>query len=88
MRRSQLRWIARLEKRAMPYIERKRRHAEEQLASRREEWFVTVANLAFLILYGDPKLGEPLTFARQRCVESKEWKACREKSRSFWATLY
>jgi hypothetical protein len=32
-----------------------------------------------LILDGDPKIGEPLTCAWQRCRESPAWKACREK---------
>jgi hypothetical protein len=32
-----------------------------------------------LILYGDPKVGEPLTCAWQRCLESNVWKVCREK---------
>jgi hypothetical protein len=78
---SQLRFrqLARLEKRALPYLERKRRYAEEQKASSRENAFVIVANLALLILYGDPRIGEPLSFAWRRCLDSPAWKACREK---------
>lgn len=33
----------------------------------------------FLILYGDPKIGEPLTRAWQRCLEFRAWKECRER---------
>ncbi len=79
MSMTRLRQVARLEKRALPYIERKRRLAEERKASAREKAFVTVANLALLILYGAPKIGEPLTCAWQRCLQSEAWKACREK---------
>jgi len=67
-----------LEKLALPYIERKRREQEAR-ASEREKHFAVVANLAVLILYGHPQVGEPLTFAWRRCVESKAWQACRAK---------
>jgi hypothetical protein len=76
MSRAQIRRLARLEKQAVPYIARKRREQEaraEALASGREKYFVVVANLAVLILYGDPQVGEPLTCAWRRCVESKAW---------------
>jgi hypothetical protein len=82
MSRTRLRQVARLEKRALPYIAQKRRDAEERAASeasKREKNFITVANLAVLILYGNPKVGEPLTCAWQRCLESEAWKACRER---------
>ena len=45
-----------------------------------------MANLALLILYGDPKIGEPLTCAWQRCLESKAWKECREKHPDYIGT--
>ena len=82
MSRAQIRRLARLEKQAVPYIARNRREQEaraEALASGREKYFVVVANLAVLILYGHPRVGEPLTCAWRRCVESKAWQACREK---------
>jgi hypothetical protein len=82
MSRTRARQVARLEKLALPYIERKRREQEaraEARASEREKQFALVANLAVLILYGHPQVGEPLTFAWRRCVESKAWQACREK---------
>jgi hypothetical protein len=86
MSRVRFRQVARLEKRALPYIERKRRYAKEREASRRESNFVIPANLALLILYGDPRIGEPLTYAWRRCVESKEWKACRKKHPDYIGT--
>ena len=79
MSRVGFRRVARLEKRALPYIERKRLYAAEQEASNRERNFVVVANLALLILHGDPKIGEPLIYAWRRCLESKAWKTCRER---------
>jgi hypothetical protein len=82
MSRVRFRQVARLEKRALFYIEQKRRYEEEERVrsvSDRERYFVKIANLALLILYGDPKVSEPLTCAWQRCLESKAWKACRER---------
>ena len=89
MSQVRFRQVARLEKRALFYIEQKRRYEEEERvrsASRRERYFVKIANLALLILYGDPKIGEPLTCAWQRCLESKAWKACREKHPDYFGT--
>ena len=55
MSRTRARQVARLEKLALPYIDRKR-HEEleraERLASHRDEAFVVIANLALLVLYG------------------------------------
>ncbi len=79
MSRTRLRQVARLEQRALPYIEEKRREQEERDACIRESASVIAANLAFLILYGDPRIGEPLIYACRRCLESPAWKACREK---------
>jgi hypothetical protein len=87
MSQVRFRRVARLEKRALPYIERKRRYEEGTAASEasaREEGFITVANLALLILYGGPKIGEPLICAWRRCLESKAWKACREKHSDYF----
>ena len=79
MSRSRLRQVARLEQRALPYIEEKRREQEETEARLRENATVRAARLAFLILYGDPRIGEPLIDASHRCLESPAWTACREK---------
>jgi hypothetical protein len=74
-----MRQVARLERRALPYIEEKRREQEEMEARLRERVTVIAAKLAFLILNGDPRIGEPLIDASRRCLESSAWKACREK---------
>jgi hypothetical protein len=74
-----MRRVARLERRALPYIEEMRRYKEREAASLRERAFAVAANLALLILYGDPRIGEPLIYAWRRCIESPAWKACREK---------
>lgn len=74
-----MRQVVRLERRALPYIEEKRREQEAWMASIRESASVVVANLAFLILCGDPRIGEPLVHACRRCLVSSAWKACREK---------
>ena len=84
MSRAQIRRLARLEKQAVPYIARNRREQEaraEALASGREKYFVVVANLAVLILYGHPRVGEPLTCAWRRCVESKAGKRAAKSTR-------
>ena len=59
MSRTRLRQVARLEQRALPYIEERRRYEEQRRASLRERAFVVAAHLASLILYGDPRIGEP-----------------------------
>jgi hypothetical protein len=41
--------------------------------------FIHTANLSALILYGNPKIDEPLSFAWRRCLESAEWQTRREK---------
>jgi hypothetical protein len=51
-------------------------HFEEHV---RKNAFVHTANLCVLILYGDPKIDEPLSFAWRRCLESDEWQKRREK---------
>jgi hypothetical protein len=79
MSRSRLRQVARLEKRAVPYIKLMQEKREKSAASLRERAFVILANLSLLILFGDPRMGEPLSCAWLRCLESPTWKACREK---------
>jgi hypothetical protein len=78
MSRPRLRQIERLEKRAQPYIAQRQldeEKAREKFRLHRDHAFVRVANLALLILYGEPKIGEPLTCAWQRCFESDALKA-------------
>jgi hypothetical protein len=79
MSRTRLRQVARLERCALPYIERKRRYDGETAASLRESAFRRAASVALLILHGDPRLGEPLRDAWVRCLQSPAWKACRAK---------
>src|ERR1700745_976335 len=82
MSRTRLRQIERLEKRAQPYIAQRQldeEKAREKFRLHRDHAFVRVANLALLILYGEPKIGEPLTCAWQRCFESEALRAYRER---------
>jgi hypothetical protein len=70
----------RLQKLAEPYIARKRSEEEARakaFASEREDYFITVANIAILTLDGDPKVGEPLRRAWERCLQSDTWQAWR-----------
>ena len=79
MNRGRLRQIERLERRALPYIARQQRELEEARADARKSCFIIAANLALLLLYGDPKIGEPLTDAWQRCLQSEAWKELRAR---------
>jgi hypothetical protein len=74
---SQIRFrqVARLEKLAQPYLERRRQADQEWL------WAslgvaAHAAILAFLIRYGQPTIDEPLSCAWQRCSASSAWKEC------------
>lgn len=78
MSQTRFRQIARLEELAQPYLKRRRQIEKE--------WQRTIpgaanhaAILAFLIRYGDPKIGEPLSCACQRCSESSAWKEFSDK---------
>jgi hypothetical protein len=77
--RARFRQTARLERLAESYFRPK-----EEADSRFEEIvrnyaFIKSANLSALILYGDPQIDEPLSFAWRRCLESAEWQKRREK---------
>jgi hypothetical protein len=65
-----MRQVARLEQRALPYIEEKRRYEEQKVTSLRERAFLKATHLALLILYGDVRIGEPLIYAWRRCLKS------------------
>ncbi len=78
MSHTRLRRLARLEKLAQPYSQQ--RWEEEASVA-----FIHVANISLLILYGNPKIDEPLPNAWKRCLESKAWKACCEKHPHFAA---
>ena len=73
MSRTRLRQIARLEELAQPYIERRRQIEKEW------QWIprgaaAHAAVLAFVIRYGDPKIGEPLSCAWERFISTDVWK--------------
>jgi hypothetical protein len=70
-----LRQVARLEKLAQPYIER-RRQTEKEWQWTRQGAAAHAAILAFLIRYGKPTIDEPLSCAWQRCSETSAWKEC------------
>ena len=79
MTRARFRQTVRLERLAEAYL-----RPREKADSRFEEFvrnyaFIHTSNLSALILYGDPKIDEPLSFAWRRCLESAEWQKRREK---------
>ena len=79
MTRARFRQTARLERLAEAYL-----RPREEPDSGVEEYvrkcaFIRTANLSALILYGDPKIDEPLSFAWSRCLESAEWQKRLEK---------
>jgi hypothetical protein len=68
------RQMARLEKLGEPYFEQlAQRRAEEQkawAARARKDALIHAANFSLILLYGEPKIGEPLVKAWERCRES------------------
>jgi hypothetical protein len=73
MSQIRFRQIARLEKLAPPYLEARR--------NTQREWYATrvgaaanAAILGFLIHYGNPKIGEPLSCAWERFTSTEVWK--------------
>src|ERR1700722_7690590 len=78
MQQSQFRKVARLEQMLGPYLKRKSyrsRQRREFETFTRKEAFITIANLCFGILYGEPALVENLVIAWRRCRESAPWQA-------------
>jgi hypothetical protein len=78
MNRIRARQIARLEKRAGPYI-KQREGMAQQLRKLHRGAVAHAAVLAFVMRYGNPQMGEPLSEACRRVTESEAWKACCEK---------
>jgi hypothetical protein len=78
MSQARFRQIARLERLARPYLNQ-RQHIEKEW--QKILWAVAAhaAILAFLLRYGDPKMGEPLSDACQRFHDSSAWKECCER---------
>ena len=83
MTQARFRQIARLEKLATPYINRRREGETHILEVMREEAFRYVANLSLLILYGNPKTDEPLLNAWDRVRKSAAWQECRNNHPNF-----
>lgn len=77
--RGRFRQIARLESLAAAYLRPREKAHSGSEQSVRNDAFIRTANLCALILYGDPKMEEPLSLAWRRCLESTEWQRCREK---------
>jgi hypothetical protein len=81
---TRFRQIARLEQLAKPYL-------EEVGSQIDKEWWLNLqgaaahaAILAFLIRYGNPKIGEPLSLACQRVSESSAWREVVDKFPVQW----
>ncbi len=66
MSQTRSRQITRLEKLAQSYIARSRQYKAERDEYQDRRAFVVIANLALLVLYGDPKIDEPLLAAWER----------------------
>ena len=79
MNQARFRKTARLERLAEAYLRPKEKPDSGIEGFVRKYAFVHTANLSALILYGDPKIDEPLSFAWKRCLESSEWQKRREK---------
>ena len=73
MNQSRFRQIARLENAARPYIGMRDR-IQHQWQMTRVGAVGHAASLAFLIRYGDPRIGEPLSCAWQRFMDTEVWK--------------
>jgi hypothetical protein len=79
MTRARFRQTARLERLAEAHLRPKEKTNSRSEEMVRDYAFTHTANLSALILYGDPKIEEPLSFAWKRCLESAEWQKRREK---------
>jgi hypothetical protein len=80
MYQSRSRQLARLEKLARPYLQQRAGIAERWQEIRRGA-VAHAAVLAFVMRYGNPQMGEPLSEACRRVAESEAWKACCERFR-------
>ena len=78
MSQTRLRQIAGLEKLALPYIQRKQQ-IEKAWRSIPLGAASNAAVVAFVIRYGDPKIGEPLSCAWEHFHHHPVWKECCDK---------
>src|ERR1700730_10571062 len=60
--------LNRLEQLIPPYLEAKRQEEKEQLARLKKPAQEAILRLGALVLYGEPKLDEPLALAWHRCL--------------------
>lgn len=67
-----------MEKLAKPYLDY-RRGFEQSWQHKLQDVVAHAAIIAFLIRYGNPQIGEPLSCACQRVSESDAWRECHEK---------
>jgi hypothetical protein len=72
MNQVRFRQIARLEKRALPYI-KQREGIAQQLRNLHRGAVAHATVLALLVRYGNPQLGEPLSSAGGRVAKSEFW---------------
>jgi len=79
MSQSRFRQIARLEKLAQPHIQRKRQ-IEKEWEAMPHGAAAHAAVISFIIRFGDPKIGEPLSCAWERFINTDVWKECCDKS--------
>jgi hypothetical protein len=72
------RQIARLEKRALPYLRQKESIAQ-QLRNLRRGAVAHATLIALVVRYGNPRLGEPLSCAGARIAKTELWASFRQK---------
>jgi hypothetical protein len=78
MSQARFRQIARLERLAQPYIQRKQQIEQKwRLIPQHAASHAVI--LAFIIRYGDPKVGEPLSCAWERFINGPVWNECCNK---------
>ena len=83
MIQTRIRRIARLEELAQAFIKPKREGNAKMREFVRKQAFVPIANLSLLVLYGMPKIDEPLLNAWDRVRKSAEWLARRRDHPDF-----
>jgi hypothetical protein len=83
MSHARRRQVARLEQLAKPILERKREGDARIFEFMKSEASIRIACLSLIILYGEPRIDEPLTIAWDRCAQSAAWRSCLERHPDF-----
>lgn len=83
MTHPQFRRVARLEREVQAYLGQKEKSRSPLTEKIRRDSFTCVANLCVLMLFGYPKIHEPLGQAWQRCTVNDTWRLCRERHPHF-----